>query len=133
MNANLKQQIIDLLSKSDSEIDYRYHLDNEDFEDFDDIRNILEEAGAFNVDIIYYSRAIEYLSNNDASLNRSLALAEDMGYTPGNLNSELLASLLASEIERENFEEMESEVTDLIDGYEEDEDEEEDEEETTEE
>ena len=124
MNENLKEQVIDLLSKSDSEIDYRYHLGGEDFEDFEDIRNILDEAGAFNVDIIYYSRAMEYLSNNDNSLNRSLALADDMGYTPGNLNSEILASLLASDIERENFEDMGSAVTDLIDGSEEEEEEE---------
>src|ERR1700753_1717421 len=45
-------------------------------------------------DIIYYSKAMEYLSENDASLIESLGLAQELGYTAGKLNSELLATLL---------------------------------------
>lgn len=45
-------------------------------------------------DIIYYSRAIEYLAENDASLVDSLALAHEYGFTLDKLNSETLATIL---------------------------------------
>ena len=45
-------------------------------------------------DIIYYSRAIEYLSENDASLVDALALAHEYGFTLDKLNSENLATIL---------------------------------------
>lgn len=45
-------------------------------------------------DIIYYSKAMEYLAENDASLRESLELAQDCGYEAKALNSELLATIL---------------------------------------
>jgi hypothetical protein len=45
-------------------------------------------------EIIYYSNAIKYLSENDPSLNESMSIAEEFGYTPSQLNSEVLATLL---------------------------------------
>jgi len=44
-------------------------------------------------EIIYYSRALEYLSENDPSLVDSMALAHEMGYELSSLNSEILATL----------------------------------------
>ncbi len=77
---------------------------------FNDLYDMLDEKGHFNIEIIYYSRAIEYLSNNDASLSRSLELASDLGFTTENLSSEILASLLASEQAREQFGELREEI-----------------------
>ena len=51
---------------------------------------------------------MEYLTANDTSLLESLDLAADMGYEIKNLNSEVLASLLASSKEREDFADIES-------------------------
>lgn len=76
----------------------------------------LEDGGAFNIEIIYYSRAMEYLSENDSSLTESLTLAADMGYSPTDINSELLATLLASENTRKDWYEAENEVQDFLDG-----------------
>lgn len=45
-------------------------------------------------EVIYYSNAMEYLSNNDNSLKESIGIALDMGYELKNVNSELLATLL---------------------------------------
>jgi hypothetical protein len=115
MNTENKQKVIDFLQKSTLDIDFKYHLSNEDFESAEDVRSILEDAGAFDTEIIYYSNAIKYLSENDSSLNRSLGIASDMGYEPKNLNSEILASILASEINREEWSELESELQTLID------------------
>lgn len=44
-------------------------------------------------EIIYYTYAIKYLSENDPSLRDSLALASDMGCDMNNLNSETLATI----------------------------------------
>ena len=59
---------------------------------FDDLHN----NGFFDVEIIYYSKAIEYLQENDPSLCESLEIAEEYDFNLQNLNSEALASLHAS-------------------------------------
>jgi hypothetical protein len=85
------------------------HIDNVDIMDFvnideidhdnpaESIFDIINDNGGFDVEIIYYSNACEYLRNNDNSLRESINIAVDMGYTLENINSELLASLLASQ------------------------------------
>ena len=45
-------------------------------------------------EIIYYSNAMKYLSENDNSLRESMEIADELGYKPKNINSELLATLL---------------------------------------
>jgi len=101
-NSNLKDWI-------DGDID----SDDLDFE-VDDILNQIEssiqESNGFDIDIIYYSKAIEYLSNNDASLSESMGIASEMGYETKSINSELLASLLATQNEREQFYEFKNEL-----------------------
>ena len=49
------------------------------------------------VEIIYYSTAIEILKEEDQSLTESLNLAHELSYTPENLNSEILSTLLIRE------------------------------------
>lgn len=49
------------------------------------------------VEIIYFSNAIEILKEEDQSLTESLNLAHELSYTPENLNSEILATLLIRE------------------------------------
>jgi hypothetical protein len=75
----------------------------DELEDYntDEIQEELQDNGFFNVEIIYYSKAIKYLQENDASLSESIEIATEYGYTLENINSELLASLHASR-DREN-------------------------------
>ena len=63
----------------------------------------LQDTGFFNVEIIYYSNAMKYLQENDCSLSESLDLANQMGFTLENINSETLASLHASQQREEVF------------------------------
>ena len=49
------------------------------------------------VEIIYYSTAMEILKEEDQSLTESLNLAHELSYTLENLNSEILATLLIHE------------------------------------
>ena len=75
---------------------------------------MIEENNGFDVDIIYFSNAIDFLAKNDPSLQGSLELASDYGFELRNLNSEILASLLASKIAREEFYQLEDEINDFF-------------------
>ena len=68
----------------------------------------LEERGFFDIEVTYYSNAIKYLQENDPSFKESLKIADGMGFNLKNLNSEILASLLASNEVREKFSDLEN-------------------------
>ena len=95
-------------------IDLLDYINGENVNSFNDIYEQVEEQGGFNVEIIYYSRAMEYLMENDTSLQNSMELAADFGYTPENINSELLASLLASQYSMEELYKCEHEITEFF-------------------
>lgn len=81
-----------------------YDLNNLDFNNaFEDILDILDSNEAFYIEIIYYKDAMEYLSKYDYSLHHSLSIAAEYGYKLEDLSSEILASLIASEITRGAF------------------------------
>ena len=95
-------------------IDLLDYINAENVNSFNDIYDQVEEQGGFNVEIIYYSKAMEYLMENDTSLQNSMELAADFGYTPENINSELLASLLASQYSMEELYKCEHEITEFF-------------------
>lgn len=107
--ANLKTEV-DVLSLVD--------IDNIDMSNpFDSICKMIEDNNGFDIDVIYYSNAIDYLSKNDPSLKKSLNIAAELCYEVQNLNSEILASLLASKLVREEFYELESEINDFFEVF----------------
>ena len=63
----------------------------------------LREQNYFDVDIIYYSVAMDYLREDDPALCESLEIAAEYGYKIENINSELLASLHASRKKENHF------------------------------
>ena len=77
--------------------------DIKDINSYDELEEKLSDENAFDIEIIYYSNAIEYLKENDTSLFESMSIAEEFGYSPKDISSELLASLLASQNAREEF------------------------------
>ena len=95
----------------------KYYFDLPDFDEdttATDLRDKLEDGNAFDIEIIYFGRAMEYLSENDNSLKESLSLAADMGYSPEDLSSEILASIHASEQSRRQWYEAEDKIDDFI-------------------
>lgn len=96
------------------DIDFNYFIQDNILEDVEELNTILGDNNAFDCEVIYFSVAIEYLSENDPSLNESLSIASEFGYTPENLNSEILASLLKSQNLREEFSEVEEEIEEFI-------------------
>lgn len=83
-----------------------------------DIEDALDARDVFNQEIIYYSRAMDYLMKNDPSLMRSMELAAECGYSCEHLNSEILASLLASEDSREAWANERENIQDFLDSLE---------------
>jgi len=113
------EKIEEFLSNLDTEIDILNCVDTENVNSYSDIYDQIEENQGFDVEIIYYSRAMEYLMENDNSLQESMELASQMGYEAKNINSELLASLLASQNAREKFSELENEIDEFFEELEE--------------
>ena len=131
--ANKTEKIASFLNSLDGKIEINDNLlnyvdiENIDFSDaFNSIYEMIDENNGFDIDIIYYAKAIKYLQENDASLNESLEIASELGYELKHLNSEVLASLLASRNARENFAEFREEIEEFFAELEDEEAEEED-------
>jgi len=92
----------------------------------DYVMETLEEHVRETSDIIYYSRAIEYLSENDPSLRESLELASELGYSPEDLDSEKLATILNERNTLDALRDVKDEIEAIIDEFNEIEDEEDD-------
>lgn len=96
-------------------LDITYYIqDIEDVQTFDDLYELLDDNRAFEVEIIYYSEAIKYLMEHDASLRESMEIASEYGFETSNINSELLASLLASHKVREDFYNYKGEINEIL-------------------
>jgi len=102
-------------------LDIMYHVDADEVNSFDDVYEAIENDRGFEVEIIYYTNAMEYLMERDPSLRESLEIAHEYGYTTDNLNSELLASLLASKECIEEFMEYQNMITEFFNSLEDEE------------
>ncbi len=107
------EKTIQFLSKFNTDLDLieifeYFNKENENFL-FDDFREYIVES-ILNFEIIYYSKAIEYLKENDNSLTRSLEIADEQGFEVRNLNSKVLATLLYQDKLYNEFWEIEQEI-----------------------
>lgn len=122
----MKTKIENFLANLETEIDLLslVDIDNIDHANaFDSICDMIEDNNWFDIDVIYYSNAIDYLSEYDPSLRKSLAIAYDMGFTADNLNSEVLASLLKTENVKNDFYSLKDDINDFFEALEEEEEE----------
>ena len=93
--SNLINSIKEIISNESylfaDHIDVEYLLsENMDSQDFiEAIERSINEN-----EVIYYSTAMNFLMENDNSLNESMQIAAELCYEPQNINSELLATLL---------------------------------------
>ncbi len=76
------------------EIDLNYIFKNEEFDTMEEFQEKVQENYINTAQIIYYLSAIEYLKENDPSLQEAMEIASDMWFTTDKLSSELLASIL---------------------------------------
>ena len=110
-------KIENFLSELNTEIDILslIDIDNIDYNNaFNSIWNMIEDNNGFDIDIIYYGRAMDFLMKNDPSLKESLNIALEYGFEVRDLNSETLASLLASKLVRDEFYQLNDEINDFF-------------------
>jgi len=118
----METKIKDFLSDLNTEIDVLNYVDIDNIDllhPFDSICEMIEDNNGFDIEIIYYSNAIDFLAEHDPSLQESLEIASEYGFEVGSLNSGILASLLASKLVRDEFYELESEINDFFEDLEE--------------
>lgn len=113
-NENLKKQLLEIANDCEELnvviTDTINYTDAETAQDFiDELEERISEQ-----EIIYYSRAIVYLQENDTSLCESLRLANELGYTTEQLNSELLATLLYQENLRYELNKIKGDIEDAF-------------------
>ena len=114
--SELKKIIEELEETYDEFNDYVWNFIDEetlkelDIEDLEEFLVDLDEDGAITrTEVIYYTNAMKYLSEEDPSLQESLGLADELGYDSP-LNSEVLASLLQTRNNRIDYEKFVKEV-----------------------
>lgn len=96
-------------------IDLHVHEDNLiNLDTIDEVENYLRDNDYFDVEIIYYSHAMNYLTDNDPSLRQSLELANDAGMRMDEISSEALASLLASEKTVNEFNNIRDDIEEIL-------------------
>jgi len=112
LNDFLTNDFLEELDQNDPEDCYN-SIDSEDC--YNSISKELEENGFFDIEFIIYYDAIEYLQENDPSLKESVAIASERGFTLHDINSELLASLLAGQKAIKIFQSLKDEITEFFD------------------
>ncbi len=85
-----------------------------EFEDADDLECYIQDECLLDVEVIYYAKAMDILSEYDNSLNECLSIANEYGYTLDNLNSETLASLLMTDRNKAHYHDMSSEIEEFF-------------------
>lgn len=113
---NLKtQNILDFIKEcqKNTDFDVVYYIDEQELEALETAEQVVGYIESLNdnrritdKDVIYSSCAIDYLQENDPSLQNSLEIAHEYGIGTKDLNSEILASLLASQENEEKFTEF---------------------------
>jgi len=95
-------------------LDYLSENQIKDLLDFDSFIDYLTKNDYMSIDIIYYSNAIDYLVKNDNSLKESIGIALEHGLSLEDINSELLASLLASRNLEDLLHEYQNEINEIL-------------------
>ena len=117
-------EIRDLIDDTDYLNDVSFDMDESEISSVDDVIEYIEDRIP-EIEVIYYANAIKILSENDPSLQTSLGYAEDMGYSCGDLNSELLATILCQESAREELYDIKDDIEEVVEEWLEDSDEDE--------
>lgn len=129
MNKTQLKQFEKIVQNREKEYDFNdyvmNYLEESELKEIDNEVALIEYLELANQDfnitqaeVIYYATAIKYLSEVDPSLQESMALAHELGYTTENINSELLASLLQSRENEEDYftflREVEGDIADIF-------------------
>jgi len=129
MTTKQSEKIKNIITELQKDYDFNDYVINyidedelKECEDAQDVVELIEKANEdgelTNEEVIYYSRAIEYLAKEDPSLSESIGIAEELWFWLDGINSERLASLLATRRNEEDWcefiENLETELDNLF-------------------
>lgn len=100
-------------------LDLQYFIENSGATTFEELEEYIRDNNGFDVEIIYYYKAMEFLKEHDQSLGESIEIAVELGYELSSINSEVLASLLASKYCEQEFYDYQSEIEEYYSNLEE--------------
>lgn len=100
-------------------LDLQYFIENSGATTFEELEEYIRDNNGFDVEIIYYADAIDFLKEHDQSLSESIEIAVELGFDLSSINSELLASLLASKYCEQEFYDYQSEIEEYYSNLEE--------------
>lgn len=114
MNEEKLKKLKEKIKEEEKQYDFNDYIENwldeerlMTITDINQLRDYLEEINEDGeityVEVIYYSFAIKYLAENDPSLKESLEIASEYGHNINQLNSELLAGLLKTKYNEEDY------------------------------
>jgi len=78
--------------------------------DLDELNEVVWDSGVLQEEFIYYHDAIKYLMENDPSLSEAFEIASEHCFDTKNLNSCVLAGLLASRQNEEDWHNLSREL-----------------------
>jgi len=97
-------KVIRVLQSNDIDVDDEdFMIKALSFENIDELSDYIDMNHLLDVEFIGYYSSMQYLMREDFSLSESMELASDFGHKTEDVNSELLASLHASERKRFHF------------------------------
>ena len=108
-NRRLKQRIREIYDQNpkyhDLDIDdiIREIESHDSLQDLDELNEAVWDSGVLQEEFIYYHDAIKYLMDNDPSLSEAFEIASEHCFDTKNLNSCVLAGLLASRQNEEDW------------------------------
>ncbi len=119
MNNQKKEKIRQIAVNNDDMGISSIILDNLEYTDSETANAFIEyiQERIYEQDIIYYHKAIDYLATNDASLNKSIEIAINLGVDIEKINSELLATILYQDTLQDELNTLTSDITNVFDEY----------------
>lgn len=100
-------------------LDLQYFIENSGATTFEELEEYIRDNNGFDVEIIYYYKAMEFLKEHDQSLSESIEIAVEFGFELSSINSEVLASLLASKYCEQEFYDYQAEIEEYYNNLEE--------------
>ena len=120
-------QLLEIIKKEQEQFDFNNVIDYIDEAELEQalidwtlqeyFEELNEDKEITNEEIIYYSNAIKYIQENDQSMMECFEIAAEFWYETKSLNSELLASLLKTRRNEEEYNRFIEIVVDEVENY----------------
>lgn len=109
-------EIQELIDGTDDLSYISFDMDESDISSVDDVIEYIEDR-IREIEIIYFDRATEYLTDTDPSFKTSFEIAENLGYRLKDLNVEILATITCQELALEDLSDIRDDIEELVEDF----------------